>query len=57
MNTRQQQFGDDRLLDILNTNHFESSRQVIETLMVEVENHRNGAEPNDDLTIMCLKVS
>ena len=56
-NTRQQQFGDDRLLDILNTNHFESSRQVIETLMVEVENHRNGAEPNDDLTIMCLKVS
>ena len=56
-NTRQQQFGDDRLLDVLNTNHFESSHQVIELLMTEVESHRNGAEPNDDLTIMCLKVS
>lgn len=29
--------------------------QVIETLQAEVENHRNGAEPNDDLTIMCLR--
>jgi serine phosphatase RsbU (regulator of sigma subunit) len=56
-NARQQQFGDDRLLDVLNTNRFEDSRQVVETLMTEVENHRNGAEPNDDLTIMCLKVS
>ena len=56
-NCRQQQFGDDRLLDILNTNHFENSRQVIELLKTEVENHRNGAEPNDDLTMMCLKVN
>ena len=56
-NCRQQQFGDDRLLDILNTNHFDSSRQVIDLLFCEVEKHRNGAEPNDDLTIMCLKVS
>ncbi len=23
----------------------------------EVERHRNGAEPNDDLTMLCLRVS
>ena len=56
-NQQQQQLGDDRLLDILRDTHFESSQQVIERLQTEVELHRNGAEPNDDLTMMCLKVN
>ena len=29
---------------------------VIEALKAEVETHRNGAELNDDLTMMCLRV-
>ena len=56
-NQQQQQFGDERLLSILRNTHFESSQQVIETLAKEVEGHRNGAEPNDDLTMMCIRVS
>ena len=56
-NLQQQQLGDDRLLDILRDTRFESSQQVIERLQTEVELHRNGAEPNDDLTMMCLKVN
>ena len=56
-NSRQEQFGDEHLLDVLNNNHFESSRQVIRKFLKEVEIHRDGADPNDDLTIMCLKVS
>ena len=55
-NTAQEQFGDDRLLDILRNTHFDNARQVIESLQAEVEQHRNGAEPNDDLTMMCLRV-
>ncbi len=55
-NPEQQQFGEERLLSILQHQHFESARQVIEYLKKEVERHRNGAEPNDDLTIMCLNV-
>jgi serine phosphatase RsbU (regulator of sigma subunit) len=51
------QFGEDRMLSILRNTHFESSRQVIEVLAAEVEKHRNGAEPNDDLTMMCIRVS
>ena len=56
-NKQQEQFGDDRLLAVLNNSTFSSSRQVIEKLFEEVNRHRDGAEPNDDLTIMCLKVS
>ena len=56
-NQQQQQFGDERLLSMLRNTHFESSQQVIETLAAEVEQHRNGAEPNDDLTMMCIRVA
>ena len=53
----QRQFGDERLIDILRNTHFDTAQQVIETLAADVETHRNGAEPNDDLTMMCLRVS
>jgi len=53
-NAKQEQFGDDRLLDILHHTQFENAQQVIEHLTTEVERHRDGAEPNDDLTMMCL---
>ena len=53
----QLQFGDDRLLEILRDTHFDSAQQVIETLAAQVALHRNGAEPNDDLTMLCLRVN
>lgn len=52
-----QQFGDDRLLEILRNTHFDSAQQVIETLSARVAQHRRGAEANDDLTMLCLRVS
>ena len=51
------QFGDERLLDILRNTHYDNAKQVIEMLSKQVEEHRRGAEPNDDLTMMCLKIS
>lgn len=48
--------GDDRLIGILRNTHFYKAQQVVDTLASEVEKHRNGAEPNDDLTMMCLKI-
>ena len=56
-NPQREQFGDDRLLDALRRTRFENAQQVIESLKQEVEAFRNGAEPNDDLTMMCLNVS
>ena len=55
-NREQTQFSDERLLEILETTPFESSRQTIELLASEVEKHRDGADPNDDLTMLCIKV-
>ena len=55
-NRQQEQFGDDHLLDILRHTHFDTAQQVIDTLKAEVEQHRDGAEPNDDLTMMCIRV-
>ena len=52
-----QQFGDDRLLEILRNTHFDSAQQVVETLSARVAQHRRGAEANDDLTMLCLRVS
>ena len=55
-NREQVQFSDERLLEILGTTRFESSKQTIELLASEVEKHRDGADPNDDLTMLCIKV-
>ena len=54
--TEQKQFGEDRLLDILHQTHTNSAKQIIEALTQEVDRHRNGAKPNDDLTMMCVKL-
>ena len=53
-NSQQEQFGDDHLLNILRSTHFDNAQQVVEILNAAVEKHRNGAEPNDDLTMMCI---
>ena len=55
-NPAHEQFGDDRLLKFLRACSFESARQVIEDIAADIERHRNGAEPNDDLTMMCLNI-
>jgi serine phosphatase RsbU (regulator of sigma subunit) len=55
--TEQNQFGDDRLLDLLRQTHFNSAKQVIKVLTDEIRRHRNDAEPNDDLTMLCLRIS
>ena len=56
-NQQLEQFGDDRLLDILRHTRFDTAQHVIEHLNEAVEQHRNGAEPNDDLTMLCLRIS
>ena len=52
----QRQFGEDRLLSILRNTHFDSAQQVIENLAAQVTEHRRGADANDDLTMLCLRV-
>ena len=55
-NNQQEQFGDERILELLRLAPNASAEQIIETLADAVSQHRNGAEPNDDLTMMCIHV-
>ena len=55
-NPEQEQFGDERMLEFLHHAHFRDARELVETLKAEVERFRQGADPNDDMTMLCLKV-
>ena len=55
-NKEKEEFSDARLIEILRNTSFSSSQKLIEKLRAEVEAHRNGAEPSDDLTMMCLYI-
>ena len=56
-NKEKEEFSDARLIEILRNTSFSSSQQLVEKLRAEVEAHRNGAEPSDDLTMMCLYIA
>ena len=55
-NTKQELLGNQRLLELMANTANLSSHQVIDMLKEAVEEHRNGAEPNDDLTLMCIRL-
>ena len=55
-NPDQEQFGDERMLEFLHHAHFRDAEELVETLKAEVERFRDGADPNDDMTMLCLKV-
>jgi serine phosphatase RsbU (regulator of sigma subunit) len=54
-NLAQEQYGDDRLQQMLKEMKSESAKHVIDTLRQTVESHRNGAAPNDDLTMLAIR--
>lgn len=47
--------GNKRLLELMADTASLDSHQVIDMLKSAVEEHRAGAEPNDDLTLMCIR--
>ena len=55
-NKQQDRLGDDRLLELMQDSTHLSSEEVVNKLKAAVINHRDGAEPNDDLTLLCLSI-
>lgn len=53
-NNERKLFGNERMLDILRKSKAVNARELIESLAAEVERHREGAEPSDDLTMMAI---
>ena len=56
-NVQKELLGNKRLLELMADAKSLNSHQVIDMLREAVEQHRAGADPNDDLTLMCLKLS
>ena len=55
-NPARERLGDDEVLQLMRNKASLSSRQVVDMLNEAVEKFRDGAEPSDDLTLMCLRV-
>ena len=57
MNPKGDLLGNDRLLQLMSTAASQTSKEVIKMLTEAVNQFRDGAEPNDDLTLMCLHIT
>ena len=57
MNTKEEQLGNDRLVELMANCQTMTACQVVDMLKEAVEKHRDGADPNDDLTLLCLRIN
>ena len=55
-NLSNDQFTEEHMMSILQNGNFGSAKAVVNFMRNEVEKFRNGADPNDDLTMLCLKL-
>ena len=55
-NQQQELLGNKRLLELMADTAKLTSEEVVNMLTEAVEKHRAGADPNDDLTMLCLKI-
>jgi sigma-B regulation protein RsbU (phosphoserine phosphatase) len=55
-NPQYELFGNDHLIEIMADAADKDAKSIIFMLQEAVEKHRDGAAPNDDLTLLCLKV-
>ena len=55
-NRQQELLGNERLLELMADTRSMTSHEVIDMLKAAVEQHRDGADPNDDLTLMCIQL-
>ena len=56
-NGEQAQYGEERIIQMLASLSSKDCHDIIEALKTDVHSFRDGAEPNDDLTMMCMKLS
>ena len=56
-NNKLEQFGDDRLLELLKSKSRQEPNEIIEATFEAVKSHADGATQSDDITVMCIKYS
>jgi len=55
MNSRQEEFGLDRLIYLVSKNRQKPTDEIIRSILQAVENHADTASQSDDITIMAIK--
>lgn len=55
-NIDKEQLGNERLIKLMQNAQDMDARHVVDMLVSAVEEHRAGADPNDDLTLLCLTI-
>ena len=56
-NRLQEQYGEDRIIQLVTSLSASSSRDIIEALKADTDRFRDGAEQNDDLTMLAFRVT
>ena len=56
-NRQQEQYGEDRIIQLMASHASQSMREMVEALKADADQFRDGAEQNDDLTILALRVT
>ena len=54
-NRRQEQYGEERIIQLMTSHASQSMRDMVETLKADTDLFRDGAEPNDDLTLFAFR--
>ena len=52
---KNQLFGTERMLEVLNSNPNASPREALDAIMDRIESFSAGAEQFDDITMMCFR--
>ncbi len=55
MNAREEEFGEEKMLNIIRTYLKSSSDEIMQKILDEVKEHSKGVEQSDDITIMVIK--
>ena len=53
-NRQQEQYGEDRIIQLMTSHASLSTRDMIEALKADTDQFRDGAEQNDDLTMLAF---
>ena len=56
-NRQQEQYGEDSIIKLLTSLSASSCRDIVEALKADTDKFRDGAEQNDDLTLLALQVT
>jgi serine phosphatase RsbU (regulator of sigma subunit) len=56
-NRQQEQYGEDRIIQLLTSHSSSNCHDIIEDLKTDTDQFRDGAEQNDDLTMLAIKFS